>query len=227
MQGPPGRQQKVGRFRHTTIAFLGYSHWQLRLIVCIMTQPFDALYYQRYYEDPDTRAASPEEQGAQVAFIASYLRYLQIEVATGLDIGCGTGAILHAFDEEFPDSVWLGIEFSEYLCATYGWCRGSVVDTETSPADLVICSDVLGYLNDQDCTRALSNLTRLSKQALYLSVLTREDLDICDQDITDMSQIIRPAEWYRAHLGEHFVSVGGGLFLRKPLQVPVWHMERV
>jgi trans-aconitate methyltransferase len=192
-----------------------------------MTEKFDASYYQRYYENPATRAASPEEQTALVQFIASYLRYLQVDVATGLDIGCGTGAMLRAFNLAFPESVWTGVEVSDYLCSKYGWRRGSVLDTQAAPSDLVICSDVLGYLNDRDCTLALSNLTRLCKQALYLSVLTSEDLDICDQEVTDMSQTIRSGQWYKAHLADSFVSLGGGVFLKRPLQVPVWHMERL
>lgn len=192
-----------------------------------MTEKFDASYYQRYYQDPATRAASPEEQAALVHFIASYLRYLQIDVATGLDIGCGTGAMLRAFNLEFPESAWVGVEVSEYLCSKYGWQQGSVVDTKAAASDLVICSDVLGYLSDRDCALALSNLTRLCKQALYLSVLTSEDLDICDQEVTDMSQTIRSGNWYKAHLADSFVSLGGGLFLKRPMQVPVWHMERL
>ena len=190
-------------------------------------EKFDEAYYARYYEDPDTRAVSPEEQQRQVQFIAAYLRYLQVPVKTGIDVGCGVGEMLRACQREFPGAKWRGVEYSEYLCESYGWLRGSVVNTRVKPADLVICSDVLGYLNKTDCKGAIKNLARMTNNALYLSVLTSDDLDICDQDITDMSQKLRPAEWYKDLLNKHFVSVGGGLFLKRPLTAAVWKIEQM
>ena len=188
---------------------------------------FDQAYYARYYGDPDTRAVSPAEQTTQMHFIASYLRYLQIPIRSGVDIGCGMGQMLAACQQEFPDATWQGAEYSKYLCQKYGWLQGSVVDIKLKPVDLVICSDVLGYLNKNDCKRAIKNLARIAKQALYLTVLTSDDLEICDQDITDMSQKLRPAQWYKELLHKHFISVGGGLFLKAPLNVPVWKIEQL
>ena len=62
--------------------------------------------------------------------------------------------------------------------------------------------------------------------ALYLGVLTREDLTLCDPDRTDRAQTARPVAWYQRRLSREFQAVGGGLFLRKPLDVTVWHLER-
>ncbi|MDG2277170.1 MAG: class I SAM-dependent methyltransferase [Pseudomonadales bacterium] len=186
---------------------------------------FDQAYYHQYYENPETRAVSPQEQKAQAHFIAAYLRYLNIEIHSGTDFGCGTGVMLGAFETEFPQASWTGVEVSAYLCKTYGWRQGSVVDSGVDPSDLVICSDVLGYLSPKDCRQALKNLTRATQHVLYLSVLTKEDLDICDQDITDMTQAVRSAAWYKDQLNNDFVNIGGGLFLKRPLDVPVWQME--
>ena len=187
---------------------------------------FDRDYYERYYFDEATRAVSADEQARQGAFIAAYLRYLEIPVTHILDVGCGLGRLLHALAEEFPGAVTKGIEYSDYLCEEYGWDQASVVDYEDAPYDLVICSDVLGYLDKRDCRRAIGNLAKLTTSALYLTVMTLDDLDICDEEHTDMNQKLRPHEWYAKHLDRHFASVGGGLFLRKPLKVPVWRLER-
>ena len=89
-----------------------------------------------------------------------------------------------------------------------------------------ICNDVLGYLNDADCARALKNLARHTGLALYLGVLTREDLALCDPERTDQAQSARPVAWYRRRLTRNFLAVGGGLYLRKPVDVTVWHLER-
>ncbi len=187
---------------------------------------FDAAYYERHYEDQSTRAVSPEEQRQQARFIAAYLRYLVVEVETILDIGCGIGTLLGALGREFPDAVTRGVEYSTYLCERFGWDEGSAVDYRAEPCDLVVCSDVLGYLNRRDCDRAIRNLARLTETALYVNVLTDEDLEICDKEFTDMSQHVRPVAWYRARLDRHFQAVGGGLFLKKPVRHTVWHIER-
>jgi len=60
-----------------------------------------------------------------------------------------------------------------------------------------------------------------------LSVLTEEDLPICDEQTTDMRQRLRPSQWYRKHLAKDFCSVGGGLFIRKPIAVPIWQLEQI
>ena len=59
-----------------------------------------------------------------------------------------------------------------------------------------------------------------------VDALTREDLGLCDPERTDTTQIARPLAWYRSRLERHFLPIGGGLFLRKPVDVTVWHLER-
>ena len=162
----------------------------------------------------------------QAQFIAAYLNHLEVPVRQILDIGCGTGVLLRALGKAMPKAGTRGVEFSAYLCGKYGWQQGSVVDVDAGPADLVVCNDVLGYLNDGDCALALKNLTRHAVSVLYLGVLTREDLALCDPDRTDQAQTARPVTWYQRRLSRDFQAVGGGLFLRKPLAVTVWHLER-
>ena len=188
---------------------------------------FDAAYYDRFYRDPETRAASDAEQRTQAVFIASYLRYLDVNIDSILDLGCGLGTLHRQLQQSLQAAKVTGVDVSEYLCETYGWEQGSVVNFKCSPHDLVICSDVLGYLSDGDCNKAINNLAKRCASALYLSVLTEEDLEICDKQHTDMRQHARPYTWYRERLDKHFTGVGGGLFLRKPLQVAVWRLERI
>ncbi|MEM7003155.1 MAG: class I SAM-dependent methyltransferase [Pseudomonadota bacterium] len=189
-------------------------------------ETFDADYYQRFYADRDTQAVSTEEQQRQAQFVAAYLNYLELPINNILDLGCGIGQMLNAFGAAFPEADCRGVEFSTYLCEELGWEQGSVVDYAGAPADLVVCNDVLGYLDQDACQDALANLARLSCSALYLSVLTEEDLPVCDTALTDMRQQLRPVAWYRKQLQQNFVAVGGGLFLRQPLQAAIWQLER-
>ena len=191
-----------------------------------MSEQFDKAYYDRFYRNPDTRAVTPAAVRRQAQFIAAYLNHLEVPVGQILDIGCGTGGLLRALARAFPKAKTRGVEYSDYLCKKYGWQQGSVVDVDAGPADLVVCNDVLGYLNDADCTQALRNLALHAGQALYLGVLTREDLALCDPERTDQEQSARPVAWYQRRLSRNFLPVGGGLYLRKPVDVTVWHLER-
>lgn len=188
---------------------------------------FDKAYYDRYYRNPRTRAVTPAATQRQAGFIAAYLKYLEIPVRRILDLGCGTGGLLRALGRLFPKADIEGVEVSEYLCATYGWVQGSVIDyAPEQSANLVICNDVLGYLNDREAEAAILNLARCTSTALYGGVLTSEDLALCDRSRTDADQITRPVAWYRERLAGAFLNVGGGLHLKRPEEVTVWHLER-
>jgi len=193
-----------------------------------MRNDFDKAYYDRFYRNPRTRAITPAAAKRQAAFIAHFLRYLEVPVKRIMDIGCGLGDVLNALGDEYPRAKTQGVEFSSYLCEEYGWHEGSVVDYEsTKPFDVVVCNDVIAYLDDKQCARALKNLAGLTKSAAFLGILTEEDWALCDQDRTDPHQHLRPTAWYEKRLAKYFVGVGGGLYLKKPLEYPVWTLDRV
>ena len=193
-----------------------------------MRTKFDKAYYDKFYRDPDTRAVSPTSAKHQAEFIAAYLTYLELRVHRFIDVGCGVGNVLRALARVYPRAAGTGVEYSNYLCERYGWAPGSVIDYKPAkPADLVICNDVLGYLDDATCEIAIQNLAEMTTGALFLGVLTEEDLAICDRQRTDNQQIIRSSAWYQQHLSRSFVNVGGGLHLKMPLSVTVWSLDRL
>lgn len=192
-----------------------------------MRQTFDKAYYDRYYRNPRTRAMTPAAARRQAAFLHAYLGHLGIPVRRVLDIGCGVGTLLRALGRLYPQARADGVEFSDYLCDRYGWQQGSVVDhTARTPYDLVVCHDVLAYLDDGDCSRALDNLASLTRGAAYISVITADDQGSYDPARTDPRQRLRPAAWYRRRLHHHFIAVGGGLYLKRPVPVTVWALEQ-
>jgi SAM-dependent methyltransferase len=189
---------------------------------------FDARYYERYYKNPKTRATTPQAVRRQAAFVAAYLKHLDIPVRRVLDIGCGLGWMLRALSDELPKAHCTGVEFSEHLCRKNGWIRGSVIDYDArTPFDLVVCNDVLPSLDARDCRAALENLTRLCRGALYLGVLAAEDWDHCDRARTDPDVYLRPINWYRRQLAKNFHNVGGGVFVKKPAAVTLWSLETI
>ena len=97
------------------------------------------------------------------------------------------------------------------------------------PFDFVICQGVLPYLSEPDLQAALRNLGRLCHGALYIEAVSREDYerDIIDEDLTDGRVFRHSAELYRSGLREHFVELGGGLWLSREAEVPLFELEHV
>ena len=191
---------------------------------------FDEAYYQRFYFDKKTSVVDPQHMERLGTFVSSYLKYLRVPVQRVLDVGCGIGLWKGIIEQHFPGASYQGVEFSPYLCERFGWQQGSVVDYAASePFDLVICQGVLPYLNPGDLKTALHNLGRLSKGALYVEAVSREDYeqDIIDEDLTDNRVFRHRAELYRRGLRQGFVEVGGGLWLSREAEVPMFALEHV
>jgi len=189
---------------------------------------FDAGFYQRYYLDPQTRVASRADALRLGRFVCCYVAYLGFTVKRVLDAGCGLGHLKTPVHEVFPRARYIGLETSEYLCRRYGWIQDSISDYRpAAPFDLVLCHDVLQYLDDREAARALGNLAKLSRGALYFSVLTREDWRRnADRARTDSGVSLRPAAWYKTRLARHFRPLGGGLLVRRGYDPLLWELER-
>ena len=52
---------------------------------------FDRAYYDRWYRNDETRTFMTEYTPVIVRFVLAYLDYLEVEVKTVLDAGCGLG----------------------------------------------------------------------------------------------------------------------------------------
>ena len=182
-----------------------------------MAEQFDRAYYERYYENPSTRVAGPDDVRRLAAFVLAYLEHVDVPVRRVLDLGCGLGWWRDALETLQPGLRYTGVEISQYLCDRYGWTHGSVVDySNRTPFDLVICQGVLQYLSHSDAARAIDSLSGLCRGALYLEVLTREDWEAnCDRERTDGSVMLRKVDWYRRRLRPGFVNAGGGVFLSR------------
>lgn len=189
---------------------------------------FDAAYYERFYFDKKTSVVDPAHMDRLGAFVAAYLQYLRVPVRRVLDVGCGIGLWQGLIARHFPQASYQGVEISDYLCQRYGWEQGSVVDYAASePFDLVICQGVLPYLSPPDLGRALANLGRLSRGALYVEAVSREDYerDVIDEELTDARLFRHRAGLYRRGLAEHALELGGGLWLARQAEVPLFALE--
>ncbi len=188
---------------------------------------FDRAYYQRYYLDPRTCVTSRHQMKMRARLIAAQAGYLGLPVRTILDAGCGVGMLRAPLRRSLPGASYTGLEFSAYLCTRYGWIQGSIETySPQRPFDLVVCYDVLQYLDARSAARALSNLGSVCQGLLYISALTLADWrDNCDQSRTDSDVHLRAGEWYRRRLRRAFREIGAGFWLHRDLDVAVWEME--
>ena len=191
-------------------------------------QWFDEAYYQRYYFDKKTSVVDTEHVERLGTFVCSYLQYLRVPVKRVLDVGCGIGLWQGTVARHFPGAAYHGVEVSEYLCGRYGWTRGSVVNYQSAePFDLVICQGVLPYLSAADLQLALRNLGRLSRGALYVEAVTREDYEreTLDEALTDPRLFRHRAQLYRRGLADGFKTLGGGVWLSHKAEAPLFELE--
>lgn len=190
---------------------------------------FDSAYYRQHYENPRTAVTSRREMKRRARFIGAWLSYMDLPIRSILDAGCGLGWLRAPLLSQFPKARYVGLESSRYLCRRFGWRYGSLATHRVArPFDLVVCYDVVQYLDDREAASAMANLARLCHGVLYFSALTREDWELyCDQARTDRDVHLRPASWYRSRLSRRFDMLGGGLFMRRGVDLPLWALERL
>jgi len=191
-----------------------------------MTGRFDRDYYRRFYLDPRTAVISRAEMRERAGLIAAYARHIGLPVRSILDAGCGIGLLRAPLQRAFPRAAWTGLEYSQYLCKRYGWTQGSLATFRAEPFDLVVCYDVLQYLDDRTAARAIASLGRLTRGLLYISALTVRDWrENCDRTRTDPDVHLREASWYGQRLRRWFRPSGVGFWIRRGAPLTAWEME--
>jgi SAM-dependent methyltransferase len=188
---------------------------------------FDHDYYQRFYFDPKTAVTNKREMQARARLIAAYSLHTGLPVRRILDAGCGTGLLRPWLKRYLPRAVYTGIEASEYLCQRFGWQHAQIETYKPSASfDVVVCYDVMQYLDSETADRALANFAKLCRGVLYFTALTRVDWEHnCDRSRTDSDVHLRSAHWYRARLRKNFREAGCGFWLRRGAPFTVWDLE--
>jgi SAM-dependent methyltransferase len=188
---------------------------------------FDYAYYKRYYYDQSTAVTNKREMQARARLIAAYALHTGLPVRRILDAGCGTGLLRPWLRRYLPRASYTGIEASEYLCERYGWHHAQIETYKpTAPFDVVVCYDVMQYLDSGTADRAIANFGKLCRGVLYFTALTRVDWEHnCDRSRTDSDVFLRSAQWYRSRLRASFREAGCGFWLRRGAPFTVWDLE--
>lgn len=188
---------------------------------------FDDAYYKKYYKKRNTRVIEPKDRQKLATFVFAYLQHLNIPVSRVLDAGCGLGQWEKLLHKAFPNATYTGLEISEYLCQKLGWINASIANYKCkNKFNLIICQGVLQYLSDKDAAKAIENMGRFCRGALYIEALTNKDWEQnCDTQASDGNVYVRTAAWYRKCLNKYFFNMGGGLYVSRRAGVVMYELE--
>ena len=193
-----------------------------------MSAAFDESYYRRWYGHAKTRAYTQADKDVEAGFVLSYLAHLAVPVKSVVDIGCGLGHWRTALHKINPAIKYTGVEVSAFACQRFGWVHASA-DTykPRQKFDLVICQQVLQHLDNKQCAQALAYMASYCRGALFLQVATKGDWDgdVIDKKRSEKHDYLRTGAWYRRQLAPHFINMGGGLFLARSAEIPLFELD--
>ncbi len=168
-----------------------------------MTKVYDHGYFDRWYRRGGIGGAARLARKVALA-VATAEYHLERPIRSVLDIGCGEGAWRAPLLKLRPKIDYLGFDSSAYAIARYGRARNlhtaRFADFQhlrpCPPADLLICSDVLHYLQSRELDRGLPALAALCAGVAFIEVFARSDG--AEGDEAEFKQ--RPAAFYRKRL---------------------------
>ena len=145
---------------------------------------YDREYFEHWYRHPRARVSTAASLLRKVRMAVGITEFLiGRQIRSVLDVGCGEAPWFPVLRRMRPDVRYLGIESSEYAIQRYGKTRnirrGTLGDLDAvrlpSAIDLVVCSDVLQYVERRGVERGLKAIRRLLGGVAYIEAFTTED----------------------------------------------------
>ncbi|MBB3343673.1 class I SAM-dependent methyltransferase [Luteimonas sp. RC10] len=186
-----------------------------------MAKQYDRAYFDRWYRAGDI--GGPARLARKVALAVATAEYhLERPLRSVLDIGCGEGAWRAPLRKLRPKAQYLGFDASTYAVGRHGRTRNLhlarfgdfAMLRPCPPVDLLVCSDVMHYLDTRELDRGLPGLAALCGGVAFLETFAREDGAEGDDD--GFRQ--RPARFYRTRFaGVGFRPLGSHCWLSPAL----------
>lgn len=154
-------------------------------------KPYDRAYFDRWYRHPTERVATRESLRRKVRMAVSVAEFLLGRpIRTVVDIGCGEAPWFPILRALRKDVRYIGVESSSYAIERYGRTRnirrGSLATLATlklpRAVDLVVCADVLQYVETREIERGLKTISRMVAGIAYIESFTTSDAMEGDRD---------------------------------------------
>ena len=163
---------------------------------------YDKAYFDQFYRDPADRVSTRDGLERKVRLAVSIAEFLLARpVRTVLDIGCGEAPWQPVLKRLRRNARYIGVDSSEYVLERYGATRnikrgtfGGLADLRLpNRIDLIVCADVLQYVETREIERGLRAIRRHLGGVAYLETFASEDG--MEGDLVGWHE--RPASEYR------------------------------
>lgn len=170
---------------------------------------YDRAYFDRWYRNAASRIRNESELRLKVGMVVAVAELvLGRAVRRVLDVGCGEARWLPELRRARPAIRYTGLDTSRYVLERFGRTRniregsfGSLPEQSFRGGfDVIVCADVMHYLDAAEMRRGLQAIPSLLRGVAYFDIATREDEP--EGDLTHWKD--RSAAWYR----RQFRSVG-------------------
>jgi len=189
-----------------------------------MRKSYDASYFQHWYRDDARGVGRGVLLRRKVALAVAVAEYhLQRPIRSVLDVGCGEGVWRAPLLALRPGLDYMGVDASEYAVARYGRTRnlrlarfGQLGQLRFgAPVDLLVCADVLHYLDTRELRRGLAGFAELCDGVGFFETFCRGDEIVGDE----LSFHPRSAGYYRnAFADAGFTACGSHCYLSRALR---------
>ena len=145
---------------------------------------YDQAYFDRWYRDPRYALFHHGMLPRRVQLAVAAGEYLlERPIKSVLDVGCGEGRWRPLLKQARPRIRYVGVDSSEYVVSRYGNRRNLRLGRLHQlgrlglggPFDLIVCSDVLHYVERDELRRGLRAIARLMGGVAFLELFTGDD----------------------------------------------------
>ncbi len=145
---------------------------------------YDQAYFERWYRDPADRVSTRQSLERKVRMAVGVAEFLLgRHVRTVLDIGCGEAPWFPILRRLRPQIRYTGIDSSDYVLRRFGASRnirrGSLGQLARlkirGDVDLIVCADVLQYVDTREAERGLRSIRNLLGGVAYIEAFTTQD----------------------------------------------------
>ncbi|HKB78411.1 MAG TPA: class I SAM-dependent methyltransferase [Thermoanaerobaculia bacterium] len=166
-----------------------------------MDKHFDRAYFDRWYRGRRPVISEGTLRRSVSAAVSLTEYFLRRPLRNAIDVGCGEAPWSAHLQALRPGIRYAGFDPSDYAVEQFGASRnvrqgsfGGLGELGIRERfDLLICADVLHYLDEEEIRRGLPVAARLIRGAAFFEVMTAEDDVIGDT----LGLRRRPAQWYR------------------------------
>ena len=197
-----------------------------------MAKQYDREYFDRWYRPTGGNPGAAGFLRRKVALaVASCEYYIGRPLRSVLDVGCGEAAWRAPLLRLRPGIDYLGLDSSEYATQRYGRSRNvRQVDFAqlgelrfARSVDLIVCSDVMHYLDAATLRKGLSGFAELGHGTAFIELFCRGDQ--AEGDEQDWHR--RPAGFYRkAFAAAGLLAVGSHCYLLPAIHDHAVALER-